>query len=311
MYQRNYLDAIINVEKIKLLFKKYNFSYVVVNSECSPLDLVVIKIAKKYGIKIGLTQHCLLNDDLQNLKYYSSKFDQFHRSYPLYSDNFLVWDKLTQKTALNNDVDPKKIIPIGYTFFDKFFKNNKNDKNLKNEYVLLAITPTTIQNSSRELSLKLQLEYENIIKEICEITTKMNKKLMIKVHHGAFFDKTIIKKINPNIIIKDKGDFYQYVENCAVLICIDMSTAIIDAMLLKKPVISVLIRDSDSKSKIFLNNYTMKSDISNIEENLFNILNDKKFKKSCIKQGEDFLANYLLNPGNSTDKLLNFFVDCK
>ena len=311
MYKKSYFDAILDVEKIKLLFKKYTPSYIIVNSECSPLDLIVIKIAKKSGIKVGLSQHCLLNDDLENSNYYSSKFDQFHRSYPVYSDNFLVWDKLTEKTALTNGVDPKKIIPIGYTFFDKFFNDDENIDNLKNEYILLAITPTTNQNTSRELSLKLQLEYEDIIREICKITTKMNKKLMVKVHHGAFFDKTIIKKINPNIIIKDKGDFYQYVQNCELLICIEMSTAIIDAMLLKKPIVSILIRDKDSKSKVFVNNYTIKSNILNIEKTLSNIFYDDAFKKSYIKKGENFLENYLLNPGNSTKKLLNFLMDYK
>ena len=306
MYERNYLNTLEEIKKIKFLFKKYNPSYILVHSECAPLDLITIKIAKKFGIKIGLFQHALYNDDLQNSNYYAFKSDQFHRVLPLYSDNFLIWDKLTQNHALKHGVDSKKIIPIGNPFFDIFFDDDKNTANLKNEFILLAITPYTNQNQTRELSTKIQIEYETTIEQICQIITKMNKKLLIKIHHGSFFEQKNIKKINPNIIVKNTGNFYQYAKNCELLICLDMSTAILDAMLLKKPVVSILIRDKDSHSEIFENNYIVKTEISDLEHVLTNLIHDEKFKKSCIEQGEKFIHDYLLNPGHSTKTLLDF-----
>lgn len=306
IFTRNYNTAIQNVTKVKLLFKKYPFSYIILRSECDPLDLVIINLSKKFGIKIGLFQHALYNDDLQNSNYYAFKSDQFHRVLPLYSDNFLIWDKLTQNHALKHGVDSKKIIPIGNPFFDIFFDDDKNTANLKNEFILLAITPYTNQNQTRELSTKIQIEYETTIEQICQIITKMNKKLLIKIHHGSFFEQKNIKKINPNIVVETTGSFYQYAKNCELLICLDMSTAILDAMLLKKPVVSILIRDKDSHSEIFENNYTVKTEISDLEHVLTNLIHDEKFKKSCIEQGEKFIHDYLLNPGHSTKTLLDF-----
>jgi len=306
MYKKNYLNALEDIMKIKFLFKKYNPSYILIHSESAPLDIIVIKIAKKFGIKIGLLQHALYNDDLQNSNYYGFKYDQFQRVLPLYSDNFLVWDKLTQNHALKHGVDSKKIIPIGCPFFDIFFDDDKNCDNSIHGYILLAITPPTRKNLTKELSTKMQIEYENTIKQICQITTKMNKKLLIKVHHGTSFEQKVVKKINPNIIVKNTGNFYQYVKNCELLICIDMSTAILEAMLLKKPIISILINDKDSYSEIFQKNYTIKTEISNLEVILTSLFQDDKFKKSCIEQGEKFIHNYQLNPGHSTKTLLNF-----
>jgi len=306
MYKKYFLIANENINQIKFLLKKFHPSYIVINSEIYHLDLIIIKIAQKLGIKVGILQHALYYDDLENSNYFGFKFDQFQRVLSLYSDNFLVWDKLTKNTALKHNVDSKKIIDIGCPFYDKFFKNHENVDNLKEDYILLAITPITCQNTTRELSTEIQIKYENTIKEICEITTKINKKLLIKVHNAASFDEKIVKKINPNIIVKNTGNISDYTKNCELLICIDTSTAILEAMLLKKPVVSILIKDKDSESKIFQNNYTLKIKIHDLEKTLNRISLDIKFKNFCIEKGEKFIHDYLLNAGNSTKTLLSF-----
>lgn len=307
MFTRNYDDAIQNVARVKLLLKKYSFSYILLFSESSHLDLIIVKLAKKFGIKTGILQHGLYYDDLQNLNYYNFKSDQFHKVLPTYSDNFLVWGKLMQIHSEKHGVPNKKIIPIGCPFFDIHFDETKNDKVLESEYILLAITPRTSNNQTRELSVETQIEYENTLKQICEITTKMNKKLLIKVHHGiAFHEKEIVNKINSNIIVETTGNFYQYAKKCEVLICVDMSTAILEAMLLKKPVILVLINDKDSHPELFQNDYLIKTKISDLQSVLIKLIHDNMYKKSIIENGEKFLNYYLTNLGTSSKSLLHF-----
>jgi len=304
MYKRTYLNGIKDIEKIKFLFKKYPPSYILILGETAPLDLIIIKIAQKINIKVGMFQHSFNTDNVHNSDFHGIKYDNFCRIMPLYSDHFLVWDKLTQENAIKQGVNSKKIIPIGCPFFDTFFHDDKNIKNSKNDYILLAIAPS-IGNNTTQLSTQMQIEFENTIKQICQITTKMNKKLLIKIHHASTFDEKIIKKINPNIVVKYTGSFYQYAKDCELLICIDMSTAILDAMLLKKPIISILIFDKDSPSVIFQKNYILKTTIENFEKTLIRSLDDK-FKIFCITQGEKFIHNYMLNHGTSAKSLLNF-----
>ena len=118
-------------------------------------------------------------------------------------------------------------------------------------------------------------------------------------------EKTLDDNINSNIVVETTGSFYQYAKDCELLICIDMSTAILDAMLLKKPIISVLIADKDSPSTIFQKNYVLKTTIENFEKTLIHSLDDK-FKIFCIAQGEKFIHDYILNHGTSAKSLLNF-----
>ena len=311
MYKINYLNAIKEIKKIKFLFKKYGPSYILIlGAENTPVNLITIKIAQKFRIKVGLMQHAMTTDDLYNSNNYIAKFDHFCRITPLYSDHFLVWDKLTQDHAIKHDVDSKKIILIGCPFFDTFFHDDKNSTNSKSEYILLAISPF-FGIHTRQLSTQMQIEFENSIKQICQIITKMNKKLLIKVHHSSNFNEEIVKNINSNIIVKHTGNFYEYAKNCELLICIDMSTAILDTMLLKKPIISILITEKDSPSEFFRKNYVLQTEIIDLEKTLTKVFLDNKFKLSCIEQGEKFLDKYMINAGTSSTSLLNFLSNMK
>jgi CDP-glycerol glycerophosphotransferase (TagB/SpsB family) len=294
-----------DIERVKFLFKKYNPSYILTFSEDSSFELIIIKIAQKFNIKIGFLQHALTTDDLDNSNNYIIKWDNFCRILPVYSDHFLVWDKLTQEHAIKHNVDPKKIIPMGCPFFDTFFQDDKNPVNSKNEYILLAIAPFSGMYT-RQLSTQMQIEFENTIKQICQITTKMNKKLLIKIHSGPSFNEKIVKNINPNIVVKYTGSFHDYVKNCELLICIDMSTAILDAMLLKKPVISILILEKDSDSELSRKNYILQTEMPHLEKTLTKLSLDNSFKLSCIEQGQKFIDKYMINTGTSSKSLLNF-----
>lgn len=306
MFTHNYNNAILNITKIKSLFKKYPISYIILRIECDPLDLIIIHLAKKFGIKTGILQHALYYDDLQNKNYYNFKSGQFHREFPIYSDNFLVWGKLTQIDSQNHGIPNKKIIPIGCPFFD-VFDQAEHSKVSEEQYVLLAATPITPKNLTRELSVLTQIEYYDIIKQICEITTKINKNLLIKLHQGSISnEKKIVNMINPNIVVETTGSFYQYVKKCEVLICIDSSTAILEAMLLKKPVILVLINDKVSYPELFQNDYIIITTISELENVLIKLFHDSSYKKSVIKNGDIFLDYYLDNVGTSSKTLLNF-----
>ena len=307
MFVQNYKDTIQNIPKIKSLFKKYSFSSVVLASECAPLDLLIIHLSKQFGIKTSILQHALYYDDIQNQNYYNFKSDQFQRVYPTYCDNFLVWGNLTHIDSKNHGVSEEKIVSIGCPFFDPLIDDSNSLQIPEKKYVLLATTPKTLKNQTRESTIKFQIEYNDMIKKISQITTKINKNLLIKVHHGSISnEKKIVNNINSNIIVETTGSFYQYAKKCDVLICIDMSTAILEAMILKKPVILVLLNDKFSYPEIFKNDYLTITNISNLENVLIKLFSDDEYKKTLVKNEEKFLDYYLDSIGSSSKKFLDF-----
>ena len=307
MFTRNYENAVQNMAKINSLFKKFPISYIILRTESDPLDLIILNLAKKLGIKTSILQHALYYDDLKNQNYYNFKSDKFQRVIPNYADNFLAWGKLTQIDSERQGLSKEKIIPIGCPFFDSFSDDANSFNDSKNLYILLASTPITLKNQTKELSIKTQIEYENTIKKICEITKKTNKKLLIKVHHGLpSNEKQIVEKIDSDIVVETTGSFYQYAKNCEVLICIDMTTGILEAMLLKKPVILVLINDKVSHPELFQNDYLIITTLPELENILERLSIDDSYRKSVIKHGDQFLDFYLNNIGSSSKSLLTF-----
>ncbi len=85
-----------------------------------------------------------------------------------------------------------------------------------------------------------------------------------------------------------------------------MSTAILEAMLLKKPVILVLINDKSSYPEIFQNDYLTITKISDLENVLIKLFSDDLYKKTLVKNGGKFLDYYLDNIGSSSKKFLDF-----
>ena len=60
------------------------------------------------------------------------------------------------------------------------------------------------------------------------------------------------KKINPKVIVVKKGDILNLIHSCEFLITIDLSTTLLEAQILKKPTLSILIKNYNIKSNLKL-----------------------------------------------------------
>ena len=58
-------------------------------------------------------------------------------------------------------------------------------------------------------------------------------------------DSKILKKINPEIEIIKTGNIAELIKKCILFIIIDVSTSILDAHLLRKPVLSVAVKTEE------------------------------------------------------------------
>ena len=104
------------------------------------------------------------------------------------------------------------------------------------------------------------------------------------------------------------GNIVDLIKTCSMLITIDISTVILDAQILKKPTILILVKDILQKeSEIVKSNSFI--DIKNIEEfeNVFlQLISDNKFREDQIDSQSKFLHKYLSNLGNASEKFLNY-----
>lgn len=286
----------------KRIFENYSFNSILVWSEIGSTEQILVKLAKRFGIKIVLMQHGLFYDSESAGTYNMNKFQGV---YPLDADKYVVWGNIEEKHQIKRGTPPEKLVILGSPIYDGIA--NTIEKNELQNYILLA-TSGPVKENAFDLTVETIEKNRKTIKKICEVVSKMNKKLVIKLHpsQDEFDPSYLAKEINPNIVVTKTGSISQLIKSCDIFVMIDASTVVLDAHLLKKPVISVLVKDNDYGIPSVLSQSCLLTDMDNFETTLKKVLADENLRKSLVEKGIAYVKDYLINQGSASMKLLKF-----
>jgi hypothetical protein len=301
--EKRMLEAIPEIIITQELFKKIKISSILVWSENGFNEQIAIKIAKRSNIKVILMQHGMYWETDEN--YEPNKFAGM---LPEESDKLIVWGKQTNQYITRCGF-PEKTEELGSPSYEIIFDRKKMNLMYKTNSILLA-TSSPKKNEVFDLTVQTMQNYENVIKKICQVISKTNKKLIIKLH--PFQEETdvsnIIKEIDPTISVIKSGNITSLIEKCEIFITIDFSTTILEAQILNKPVISVFVKDRNLKQvpPVFSSNSCIVTNLENFESSLNKALFDNEYKQEIIKNAEKFVNGYISNQSNSVEKILAF-----
>ena len=122
-----------DIQTIKALFQKITIDTAVISSEIGITEQIVINESKKHGIKLALLQHGIYYDTKEAKETNLSK-----GLYPVKSDKFLIWGKVSESDLKNNGfIEPTKLKIIGHPGYDSW-KSTSIHKDTS--CVLLALT---------------------------------------------------------------------------------------------------------------------------------------------------------------------------
>ncbi|PXF26909.1 MAG: hypothetical protein CXX67_06905, partial [Thaumarchaeota archaeon] len=147
------------------------------------------------------------------------------------------------------------------------------------------------------------------IKKIAEIVVSHNKKLIVKLHPSPeeYDPSKILRKINPEIEIIKTGNIAELIKKCILFIVIDVSSAIIDAHLLRKPVLSVPVKVAKFGIPTLLKNDSCAfTDISSFEKIFYQMIDDDEFRNKIIKNANKSIQKYVSFPYDGATTLLTF-----
>ena len=96
--------------------------------------------------------------------------------------------------------------------------------------------------------------------------------------------------------------------DCDLVISLNFSTVILDAMILNKPTVTILPDEQGYElTPVIKTNSTLSiSDIDTLETNLINLFNDETLQSELIKRGNQFVENFFAHKGNSSNILARF-----
>ncbi|NWJ29651.1 hypothetical protein HX850_01855 [Marine Group I thaumarchaeote] len=293
-------EAITEIELAKKMFETYKIKSIVVLSEVGMTEQIIVSLSKVYNIPVFLLQAGYTYDTIEAIDTNISQ-----SVYPDKANKFLVWGEISKSDAIKNGkIFPENIIQVGCPRYDNLF----NTQNLSDDYILLA-TSGPREMHIRGMIIKNYENYEKSIEKICQIISKLNKKLIIKLHPGSneYNITKIVKKINPDFEVVTTGDILPLIRSCSIMIVTGLSTSILEGQILQKPVISVPIIDYKlGNPEIFKSKSCIVSTIDELENEIKKLLTNNDYKKQNLKLANDFLKNYFTYPNNASKQMLNF-----
>ena len=297
LIEKRFLTYYYEIILSQNLLDKYPFSAILLQNEVGPNEKILLQIGKSKKIPVFLMQHGLIFDTPEALM-----MNKYQGVLGLNTDYQLVWGDIDYQYRKKLGFDPEKIIKIGSPAYDHFF----DKKNSKRDYVLLATSGPTTEDIF-DLTVESITKNIETIKGISKIVAGLNQKLIIKIHPSPDeFDPTeLIKSIDPNIQVIKTGDISEIIKNCSLMIVIDFSSVILDAYLLKKPIISIPVKNNGyGLPKAFVNNSCMIENLETLENSINNLL--KNDNSELIKNATISGQNYMSNLGNASEQLLRF-----
>ena len=297
LIEKRFLTYYYEIILSQNLLDKYPFSAILLQNEVGPNEKILLQIGKSKKIPVFLMQHGLIFDTTE-----AFMMNKYQGALGLNTDYQLVWGDVDYQYRKKLGFDPKKVIKIGSPTYDHFF----DKKNSKRDYVLLATSGPTTEDIF-DLTTESITKNIETIKQISKIVTDLNQKLIIKIHPSPDeFDPTeLIKSIDRNIQVIKTGNISEIIKNCSLMIVIDFSSVILDAYLLKKPIISIPVKNNGyGLPTAFVNNSCMIENLETLKNSINNLL--KNNNSELIKNATISGQNYISNLGSASEQLLRF-----
>jgi len=294
------VDAVQEIEMGKRLFEKYPVKAIMILSEIGFNEQIMMQLARRNRIPILMMQHGVPYETKG-----AYKRNNLLGFFPNFSDYMVVWGDATKTYLEESGIDPSKIKPLGSTIYDELF-NKANPATKKT--TLLATSPP-MKDLIQDNLVDTNESYRLAIEKICKTAVKLNQKLVIKLHPSLvdFNVEAMIGKISKDITVIKQGSIFPFIENCKLLLTFDLSTTILEAQILKKPALSIYLKDYGfGESAIFKNGSCISIPMDELEQTMEKILNDDQYCQQIIKNGDRFVEHYLNNRGTASKELAEF-----
>ena len=303
-FRKRALEFIQEVELTKKLMEKYDFSSILILSEVGPNERIALQLAYQKQISVCLVQHGINYNTKESYDMNVAK-----GALPIKSDHYLCWGKISEEYSKRMEIKSEKVHSVGSAVFDGVTFDEQNCS--KKDYVLLATGSPTKEHAS-DLTVEIIEKNMDAVKKICQVVTKYNKKLIIKTHPSPdeLDPSFIAKQVNPEIKVIKEGKISPLIQSCDLLIINDLTSPILDAYILKKPVISFRVTDNGwGIPTAFKNNSCIVTDLEKFDDDLKNVLNNESVRNQLITDGEKSSKEYLAYQNNGSKKLIGFLEE--
>ena len=287
------------LELVKSFFINSNVDSIVALYQNALENKIVFHTAEKMDIPCFRLQHGVDPFGSMEERSFPINYGSSHLKHLLWSENY-------QKYLFQLGLNENNTTVVGSSRYDDLFQ--LQTKNKSNKILLLSTFLNNLWSVNGYDSTCLDIHKEIFFK-ICKIVDSIvDKQLMIKLHPSMeiqYSIKSILNNINPNIPIYRTQELSNLLADSEVVICMDHSTSLLEAMILKKPTITFMTDSSwyENDSIITSGATLAVNSLDDFEKSLNRILFDSNFRDELIQKGTKYVNSNLKNMGSASKSI--------
>jgi len=306
-YQKKLPNFIQLIYSIKKLFKNQDIRCIASLNDVGETEKAFYEFNKN-NIPSIVLQHGFIERSRE-----TKNFDNL--DYVYFKDKLSVWGKYRKEWLCNEfNIEPNKIIVSGSPRHDDYFAARRKKDTKDQKTLLLAINP--ISDISGLSSTELKLRTNDVIEKIFSTVKKFSDlKIIVKLHtiqlkHNEEI-KLLIKKLDNTVPVYISRSIIDTINSADVVVVITpenfgTSTMLLESMILGKPTMNIFCNEQIYRfNHVESNAIFTINDQSDIEKNLEKILFDKEFQNGLIKNADNFIEEFIHNPGCASENFSN------
>ena len=224
--------TIHEIELVNRMFQKIRFDFSVIINELGFSEQIISCLSKTHKVKCIHMQEGFHWDTIAAHANLTSQGAYLHDA-----DTLAVWGDIDRSISIENGGIPSnKVRIIGAPRYDNLF----NSETKKQDYILLASSGDPQPEEVNGIRINKIEEYLTDILQISKIVRELDEEVFIKLHPSPTQLMDLVelgRTIDPKITIVSHGEITSLLPSAKLVISVGMSSAIIEALILKKPVI--------------------------------------------------------------------------
>ena len=294
--------TIHEIELVNRMFQKIRFDFSVIINELGFSEQIISCLSKTYKIKCVHMQEGFHWDTIPANANLTSQGAYLHDA-----DTLAVWGDIDRTISIENGgVPSNKVKIIGAPRYDNLF----NSETKKQDYILLASSGDPQPEEVNGIRINKIEKYLTDILQISKIVRELDEEVFIKLHPSPTQLMDLVelgKTIDPKITIVSHGEITSLLPSAKLVISIGMSSAIIEALILKKPVIFIPGIDYNWGDPSIINEKgCLISSINELKSDLEGVLNNTKLYAEQQNSSQKYLSKLISHHGNASDEFYKY-----
>ena len=294
--------TIHEIELVNRMFQKIRFDFSVIINELGFSEQIISCLSKTHKVKCIHMQEGFHWDTIAAHANLTSQGAYLHDA-----DTLAVWGDIDRAISIENGgVPSNKVRIIGAPRYDNLF----NSETKKQNYILLASSGDPQPEEVNGIRINKIEEYLTDILQISKIVRELDEEVFIKLHPSPTQLMDLVeleKKIDPKITIVSHGEITSLLPSAKLVISIGMSSAIIEALILKKPVIFIPGIDYNWGDPSIINEKgCLISSINELKNDLKGVLNNTKLYAEQQNSSRKYLSKLISHHGNASDEFYKY-----